>query len=217
MLVRREFIGIARNPSLVINPLMFLLIAITIFAITLKPILGDMGRAAGGLIWVLVLLSSLTSLDSLFRKDYDNGTLEQLLLGEVNPFFLVLMKCLTHWCSSGLVMVIVAPVIAMSLGLSQDMYGSLVLCLLVGTPAISLIGLVGAALTVALGRGGALLSLLILPIMFPVVIFGGGSIDSLVMSGEFGGGLIWLFATSMLALGVAPIATLFALRLSIEI
>ena len=113
--------------------------------------------------------------------------------------------------------VIVAPVIAMSLGLSQDLYGSLVLCLLVGTPAISLIGLVGAALTVALGRGGALLSLLILPIMFPVVIFGGGSIDSIVMSGEFGGGLIWLFATSMLALGVAPIATLFALRLSIEI
>ena len=79
MLVRREFIGIARNPSLVINPLMFLLMAVTIFAITLKPILGDMGRAAGGLIWVLVLLSSLTSLDSLFRKDYDNGTLEQLL------------------------------------------------------------------------------------------------------------------------------------------
>ena len=153
----------------------------------------------------------------MFSKDYDNGTLEQLLLGEVNPFFLVLMKCFTHWCSSGLVMVIVAPVIAMSLGLSQDLYGSLVLCLLVGTPAISLIGLVGAALTVALGRGGALLSLLILPIMFPVVIFGGGSIDSLVMSGEFGGGLIWLFATSMLALGVAPIATLFALRLSIEI
>ena len=93
MLVRREFIAIARNPSLVINPLMFLLMAVTIFAITLKPILGDMGRAAGGLIWVLVLLSSLTSLDSLFRKDYDNGTLEQLLLGEVNPFFLVLMKC----------------------------------------------------------------------------------------------------------------------------
>ena len=75
----------------------------------------------------------------------------------------------------------------------------------------------GAALTVALGRGGALLSLLILPIMFPVVIFGGGSIDSLVMSGEFGGGLIWLFSTSMLALGVAPTATLLALRLSIEI
>ena len=146
MLVRRELIGIARNPSLVINPLMFLLIAVTIFAITLKPILGDMGRAAGGLIWVLVLLSSLTSLDSLFRKDYDNGTLEQLLLGEGNPFFLVLMKCFTHWCSSGLVMVIVAPVIAMSLGLSQDLYGSLVLCLLVGTPAISLIGLVGLSL-----------------------------------------------------------------------
>ena len=96
MLVRREFIGITRNPSLVINPLMFLLIAVTIFAITLKPILGDMGRAAGGLIWVLVLLSSLTSLDSLFRKDYDNGTLEQLLLGEVNPFFLVLMLSLIH-------------------------------------------------------------------------------------------------------------------------
>tara|TARA_Y100001935_G_scaffold75387_1_gene62914 strand:- start:3668 stop:4258 length:591 start_codon:yes stop_codon:yes gene_type:complete len=196
---------------------MFLLIAVTIFAITLKPILGDMGRAAGGLIWVLVLLSSLTSLDSLFRKDYDNGTLEQLLLAEINPFFLVLVKCFIHWCSSGLVMVIVAPVIAMSLGLSQDLYGSLVLCLLVGTPAISLIGLVGSALTVALGRGGALLSLLILPIMFPVVIFGGGCIDSLVTSGVFGGGLIWLFATSMLALGVAPIATLFALRLSIEI
>tara|TARA_Y100001978_G_C23696797_1_gene438072 strand:- start:2321 stop:2911 length:591 start_codon:yes stop_codon:yes gene_type:complete len=196
---------------------MFLLIAVTIFALTLKPILGDMGRAAGGLIWVLVLLSSLTSLDSLFRKDYDNGTLEQLLLAEINPFFLVLVKCFIHWCSSGLVMVIVAPVIAMSLGLSQDLYGSLVLCLLVGTPAISLIGLVGSALTVALGRGGALLSLLILPIMFPVVIFGGGCIDSLVTSGVFGGGLIWLFATSMLALGVAPIATLFALRLSIEI
>lgn len=213
---RRELIAALRNVQEALNPLVFLFLAITLFALGVGAEPAALERFAPGIIWVLVLLANLLALEGLFRRDFDDGTLEQLvLLGQ--PLFLpVLAKTAAQWCLSGLAMTLLAPLAALLLYLPVEVLGITVLSLLVGSPALTLFGAVGAALTVGLRGGGVLLALLILPLYIPILIFGAGAI-SLAMSGVDVSAQIYLLtAISMLAITVAPFAVQAALRISLE-
>jgi heme exporter protein B len=175
-----------------------------------------LGRVAPGIIWVLVLLANLLALDGLFRRDYDDGTLEQMLLLARPPFLAVLAKVCVQWCLTGLAMTLLAPLAALLLFLPLEALGMTMLTLLAGSPALTLLGAVGAALTVGLRRGGVLLALLVLPLMVPTLIFGAGAV-TLAMSGiDVSAQVYWLLAISMLSLTVAPFAIQAALHISLE-
>lgn len=214
--LRREFTAALRSPQEVVNPLLFLFLAITLFALGIGTDPEALGRFAPGIIWVLVLLANLLALEGLFRRDYDDGTLEQLVLLGRPLFVAVLAKVAVQWCLSGLAMAALAPLAALLLNLPAAALPVTVAALLVGSPALTLIGAVGAALTVALRGGGVLLALLVLPLFVPTLIFGAGA-TTLAMSGLDVSAQIYLLAAiSMLALTLAPFAIGAALRISLE-
>lgn len=213
---RREALASLRSLQEAVNPLVFLFLAITLFALGVGVEAEVLGRMAPGIIWVLVLLANLLALDGLFRRDYDDGTLEQMLLLGRPPFLAVLAKVAVQWCLTGLAMTLLAPVAALLLFLPPQALGATMLTLLVGSPALTLLGAVGAALTVGLRRGGVLLALLVLPLAVPTLIFGAGAV-TLAMSGvDASAQIYWLMAISMLSLTVAPFAIQAALHISLE-
>jgi heme exporter protein B len=213
---RREAVGTLRSLQEAVNPLVFLFLAITLFALGVGVEPEVLGRVAPGIIWVLVLLANLLALDGLFRRDYDDGTLEQMLLLARPPFLAVLAKVCVQWCLTGLAMTLLAPLAALLLFLPLEALGMTMLTLLAGSPALTLLGAVGAALTVGLRRGGVLLALLVLPLMVPTLIFGAGAV-TLAMSGiDVSAQVYWLLAISMLSLTVAPFAIQAALHISLE-
>ncbi len=167
-------------------------------------------------VWVLVLLANLLSLENLYRRDFEDGSLEQLVLLAKPGFVAVLGKILAHWLQAGLWLSAAAPLAALTLGLSGAEAMLLTLTLLLGTPALSLLGSVGAALTVGLGRGGVLLAILVLPLYLPVLIFGASAVIEQMAGFESTAQIYWLAAITMLALTLAPLATLAALRISVE-
>ncbi len=214
--LRRELVAALRSLQEVLNPLVFLFLAITLFALGVGVEPETLGRYAPGIIWVLVLLSNLLALEGLFRRDYDDGTLEQMVLLGRPGFLPVLAKVTAQWLFSGLAMTVLAPLAALLLFLPGEVLGITMLTLLVGSPALTLLGAVGAALTVGLKRGGVLLALLILPLYVPTLIFGAGAV-SLAMAGvDVTAQVYWLMAVSMLSLTVAPFAVQAALRISLE-
>ncbi|MDZ7670667.1 MAG: heme exporter protein CcmB [Gammaproteobacteria bacterium] len=213
---RRELTAALRNVQEALNPLVFLFLAITLFALGVGAEPAALERFAPGIIWVLVLLANLLALEGLFRRDFDDGTLEQMVLLGRPLFVPVLAKTAAQWCLSGLAMTLLAPLAALLLYLPMEVLGITVLSLLVGSPALTLFGAVGAALTVGLRGGGVLLALLILPLYIPILIFGAGAI-SLAMAGVDVSAQIYLLtAISMLAVTVAPFAVQAALRISLE-
>ncbi|MEQ8486320.1 MAG: heme exporter protein CcmB [Pseudomonadales bacterium] len=213
---RREALASLRSLQEAVNPLVFLFLAITLFALGVGVEAEVLGRMAPGIIWVLVLLANLLALDGLFRRDYDDGTLEQMLLLGRPPFLAVLAKVAVQWCLTGLAMTLLAPVAALLLFLPPRALGTTMLTLLVGSPALTLLGAVGAALTVGLRRGGVLLALLVLPLAVPTLIFGAGAV-TLAMSGiDASAQIYWLMAISMLSLTMAPFAIQAALHISLE-
>ncbi|MCZ6709207.1 MAG: heme exporter protein CcmB [Gammaproteobacteria bacterium] len=214
--LRREIQTTARAMGEAIDPLIFLFLAITLFALSVGGGVADLHARASGIIWVLVLLANMLSLESLFRRDYDDGTLEQMLLLAQPAFVPILAKITAQWCLSGLAMTLLAPLAALILFLPASEIPVLLLSLLVGTPALSLFGAVGAALTVGLRRGGVLLGLLILPLYVPVLIFGAGAVSEHMAGVSMSAQIYWLLAITMLALTVAPFAVQAALRISIE-
>ena len=213
---RRDWLSLMRAKDEAINPLVFLFLAATLFAIAFG---GEPRRLAGlapAIIWVLVLLANLLSLEALFRRDFEDGTLEQLLLLADPPFTAVLGKVAVQWCVSGVAMTVLAPVVALLLNLPLAVLPALMLGLLLGTPALSLIGAVGAALTVGLRGGGVLLALLLLPLYLPVLVFGvSATLDTMAGVGA-AAQFYWLAAISAMALTLAPFATTAALRISVE-
>jgi heme exporter protein B len=175
-----------------------------------------LGRQAPGIVWVLVLLANLLALEAMFRRDYEDGTLEQLVLLGRPLFMPLLAKIAAHWCLSGLAMALLAPLAALLLYMPASAVGVTVLTLLLGSPALTLLGAVGAALTVGLRRGGVLLALLILPLYVPTLIFGAGAI-SLAMTGADVTAQVYLLAAiSVLSMTVAPFAVQAALNISLE-
>ncbi|MEH6495061.1 MAG: heme exporter protein CcmB [Pseudomonas marincola] len=205
-----------RQGSALTMTLSFFVIAVTLFPLGVGPELNVLARIGPGVLWVGALLACLLTLDRIFQADYEDGTLEQLLMGPLPIEFIVLAKIIAHWITSVLPLIIVSPILAISLNLHSDGIWAMVLSLLIGTPVLSLIGAVGGALTVAMRRGGVLLSLLVLPLYIPVLIFGVASVEAAVALLPMGPHLMLLGGLSLGALVVCPFAAAAALRLAVE-
>lgn len=197
------------------QPVLFALIVITLFPLALGPTPELLAGMAVGVVWVAVLLSGLLSLDSLFRGDLEDGSLEQLMLAPHPLSVLIFAKVLVHWATTALPVVLMAPFLAQLLFLPDDLIGPLVGSLLLGTPILSLIGAVVVALTVGMRRSGMLLALLALPLYVPVLIFGAGSVVAAAEGLAFGGAWLVLGAALVLSLVLAPLAAAAALRIAL--
>ncbi len=191
---------------------MFFVITVTLFPLGVGPAPNMLARIASGVIWVAALLSCLLSLDRLFQADHEDGSLELMVLAPLPLELTVLAKCLAHWLTTGLPLIIAAPVLGVLMNLHGDGFAALVLAMLFGTPALSLIGAVGASLTVGVRRGGVLLSLLVLPLYVPVLIFGVAAVEAAVSGLTARPHLMILAAMSLVATVLAPWASAAALR-----
>jgi heme exporter protein B len=191
----------------------FFLVAIAFLPLGIGPNLKLLGQIAPGLLWVALLLSSLLTLDRLFQADFEDGTLEVLSLGTLPLELAVMAKMIAHWLTTGLPLVIAAPLLGLLLNLDAASFSPLVLAMLVGTPALSLMGAIGAALTVSVRRGGLLASLLVMPFYIPVLIFGvAASGGAAAMPGAAHQGLLLLGAVTLLSVVVGPLAAAAAIR-----
>ncbi|MEX0300022.1 MAG: heme exporter protein CcmB [Kordiimonas sp.] len=196
--------------------LSFFLIAVTLFPFGIGPEPQILARVAAGVIWVVALLACLLSLDRLFQADYEDGSLDDLASSPVGLMAVVSAKMLAHWFATILPLVVAAPILGLILKLPVEGYVYLILSLIVGTPALSLLGGVGAALTVSVRRGGVLMSLLVLPLYIPTLIFGVGAIDAAIYASDPAPHLALLAAVTLMAAIISPFATAGALRLSLE-
>ncbi len=214
--LRRDFILAYRHRGEMANPLVFFLIVITMVPLGISPERAVLASMAPGMLWVVALLATLLSLDSLFRSDFEDGSLEQLLISPQPLYMLILAKVLVHWLVTGLPLTLMAPLLGVMLSLPEAGYLPLCLSLLLGTGTLSLVGAIGAALTVALRKGGLLLSLIIMPLYVPVLIFGASAVRSAVDGFAVGGQLAVLGALLAAAVVLAPMAAAGALRISIN-
>lgn len=194
----------------------FFLIALSLFPLGVGASPDILARIGAGVIWVLALLAVLLTLDRLFTLDFEDGSLDQMLLAPVPMELLVVAKCLAHWLSSGLLLVCISPLLAILMALPSDALWALPLALFLGTPTLTLVGAVGAALLVGSRRGGVLIALLVLPLYIPVLIFGVAAVDGAILGlGSFAPFLI-LAACFLVALALTPFACGAALRLAAE-
>lgn len=214
--LRRDLTLMLRRRGEVLNPLVFFALVITLFPIGISPDPQLLAVIAPGLLWVAALLAALLSLDSLFRSDYEDGSLEQLLLAPQPLAALGLAKVAVHWLLTGLPLALMAPVLGIMLALPAGSYLVLALSLALGTASLSLIGAIGAALTVGLARGGVLLSLLVLPLYIPILIFGAGAVQAAIMGDGVTAHLAILGALLAMALMLSPWAIAASLRISIN-
>ncbi len=205
-----------RQRSEIVNPILFFLIVISLFPLGIGPEPGLLARMAPGIIWVAALLSTMLGLDKIFRDDYVDGSLEQLIISPYPLSLIVTAKIAAHWTITGLPLVILTPLFALLLNLESYALQAAVYTLLIGTPLLSLIGAIGAALTVGLQKGGILLSLLVLPLFIPVLIFATSAIDTSAMSLDYSGQLAILGAMLAVALVMAPFAVSSSLRVSVS-
>ncbi|MBW7984978.1 heme exporter protein CcmB [Enterobacillus tribolii] len=215
-LLRRELKIALRNASEIINPLWFFLIVITLFPLSIGPEPQLLARIAPGVVWVAALLASLLSLERLFKDDYLDGSLEQLMLMPSPLALTVLGKVIAHWLVTGLPLLILSPLVALLLAFDAATWRAVALTLLLGTPTLSFIGAIGVALTVGLRKGGVLLSLLVLPLYIPVLIFATSTIDAASMGLPIGGYLAILGAMLAGSMTLAPFAAAAALRVSVQ-
>jgi len=214
--VKRDFLLAARNPGEWLNPLMFFLMVAALFPLAVDPDPKFLGKIAGGVIWVAALLATLLSLDALFKADVEDGSLEQWLASGESLYAMALGKALVHWCISGLPLTLMAPVLGLMLNLPQSAYVALVASLAIGTPVLSLLGAVGAALTAGVRSGGLLLSLLILPLYIPVLIFAASSVYHAGIGMAYNGQLGFLGAILALSMCLTPFAVSAALKLNLS-
>ena len=196
--------------------MIFFVMVVSLFPLGIGPESALLRTMAPGVVWVAALLSSMLSLTRLFADDHQDGTLEQLLLSAHPLAFLALGKIAAHWMSSGLLLALVAPLLALQFDLSPAACGVLVLSLLLGTPVLSLLGAIGAALTVGLRGGSVLLSLLVLPLSVPVLVFGAGAVEAYNAGLGVSAHLSLLGALLVLALAAAPVVVAAALRIALE-
>jgi heme exporter protein B len=214
--LRRELSLAMRQKGEVLTPLMFFVVIASLFPIGVGPESALLLRMAPGVLWVSALLAAMLSLQRLFAMDYADGSLEQMVLSATPLGLLVAAKALAHFLLSGLPLVLMAPVLGLQFGLEGRALGILMLTLLLGTPTLSLIGSIGAALTLGVRGAGVLLSLLILPLYIPVLIFGAGAVEADAAGLGIGGHLSLLAALLVLSVFFAPLATTTALRISLE-
>lgn len=198
----------------IINPLFFFLMVVSLFPLGLDPEPELLRRIGPGVVWVAALLAVMLSLDQLFRRDHDSGALEQLLVAPVALYFPVLARLLGHWLLTGLPLVVLSPVLGGLFALPASVLDELALSLLLGTPVLTVVGAIGAALTTGLGRGGMLLALLVLPLYVPVLIFGAGVVGRTLDGYAVDGVFALLGALLALAVSLGPLAVAAGLRIS---
>lgn len=214
--LRRDLLLALRRRSEAANPLIFFLMACTLFPLGIGPEAERLASLAPGILWVVALLACLLASDSLFRSDFDDGSLEQMLLSPVSLYLQVLARVAGHWLVTGLLLALASPLLALMLQLPGRAIPALMSSLLLGTMVLSLIGAIGAGLTVGLRRGGLLLSLLVLPLYIPTLIFGAGAVQAAAEGLPYDGHLAALGAFAALALVSAPAAIAAALRISLD-
>lgn len=205
-----------RRRSDVFNPLLFLLMVISLFPIAVGPGADVLGRIAAGVIWVAALLTSLLGLERLFRDDFYDGSLEQMLLLPSPLVGIAAAKIGVHWLLTGLPIVLLSPLLALLLKLPLEALPALVGTLLLGTPILSAVGALGAALTVSLQRGSIVLSLLVLPLFIPLLIFATAAVEAALFGAPMLGQLLLLASLAVLTLTLMPIAVAAAIRVSVN-
>lgn len=216
VLMRRELMLAMRRRGDVLTVLFFFVIVASLFPLGVGPDPKLLRLMGGGVVWVAALLAAMLSLGRMFASDYADGTLEQLVLTPTPPVVWITGKILAHWLVSGVPLILIAPVLGVQFGLSNEALGVLVLSLLLGTPVLSLIGAIGAALTLGLRGGGVLVSLLVLPLYIPVLIFGTGAVDGAMSGLGSEAHLSLLGSILILSFMLTPWAVSAALRISIE-
>ena len=199
-----------------VSVLVFFVLVASLFPLGVGSDAALLLRLGPGVVWVAALLASMLSLSRLFADDHRDGCLEQMLLSPHPLSLLVLSKVAAHWCASGLLLVLVSPLLALQFDLSASATGVLLLTLLIGSPVLSLVGAIGVALTLGLRGGGVLMSLLTLPLVIPVLIFGAGAVEAHTAGLGVGGHFSLLGALLLLSLFAAPLVTSAALRISME-
>lgn len=216
VLLQRELTLAMRRRGDALTVLFFFVIVASLFPLGVGPDPKLLHLMGGGVVWVAALLAAMLSLGRLFASDYADGTLEQLILTPTPPVVWVTGKILAHWLVSGVPLILMAPVLGIQFGLSGAELAVLMLSLLLGTPVLSLIGAIGAALTLGLRGGGVLVSLLVLPLYIPVLIFGAGAVDGAISGLGSEAHLSLLGGILILAFMLTPWAVSAALRISIE-
>jgi heme exporter protein B len=214
--MRRDLLLAWKRPGDILNPLFFFAMVCTLFPLAVGPSVEQLQFSGPGVLWVAALLAMLLSLNSLFLADFEDGSLEQLLTSQQPLVLLSLGKTIAHWLTTGLPLVLISPLLALTFQMPAETTGVLMLTLCFGTMSLSLLGAVGAALTVGLNRGTALLSLLILPLAMPVLIFGSRTVSLAAAGDVYSSGVFALAAYAVAALSLAPYATAAALRISNE-
>ena len=215
-IIRRDLLLAMRRKSEVLTALFFFIIVVSLFPLGIGPESSLLKKIAPGILWVAALLATMLGLARLFAPDHADGTLEQMVLAPAPLGLLVTGKIIAHWITTGLPLVLLAPVLGLQFDLEPGALGILVVALLLGTPLLSLIGAIGAALTLGVRGGGVLLSLLVLPLYVPALIFGAGAVEAHISGLGAGGHLSLLAALLALAVFFAPWATTAALRIALE-
>lgn len=215
-LLHRELLRHWRCRQDLINPILFFVLTVSLFPLAVTPDGQLLGQIGSGIIWVAALLAAMLSLESMYRDDYHDGTLELLLLQAGSPYQVVLAKIISHWLTTGLPLVIISPLLAIMMQIESSAITALMLTLVIGTAVLSLIGSVGMGLTVGLRQGGVLLSLLVLPLYIPILIFGASAVSAASMGLEYTGQLAFMGAYFLGSLSLVPLASVAAIKVSIR-
>ncbi len=214
--LRRDLLIAYKRKNDLFNPYMFFVLVATLFPSGISPEPEVLGEISAGVLWISALLASLLAMDNLFRADFEDGSLELLMLSPHPLYFLVLAKNVAHWLVSGLPVVLVSPLIAYMLNFPEGAYSTLVLTLLLGTPVLSLLGSIGVALTVGLGSRGLILAVITLPMSVPVLIAGTLTVSQTLEGASLSGYLAIMGAMLVAAFTLAPLASAAALRISVN-
>jgi len=215
-IIRRDLILAVRLRAEAVNPVFFFILVVTLFPLGVGAETKLLQSMAPGIIWVSALLAAMLSLDSLFRSDFDDGSLEQLLLSPHPLTILVFAKIIAHWLVTGLPLLLIAPLLAVFLGLPQQALGTLLITLVLVTPVLSLLGSIGVALTVGLRRGGMIVSLLVLPLYVPVLIFASNAVTMAGNGFAVDAQINILIAILLLSVVLAPLPAAAALKMSMS-
>mgnify|MGYP001811672746 FL=1 len=216
ILIRRDLMLAVRHRAEMANPLLFFILVTSLFPLGIGANPNLLQAVAPGVIWVAALLAALLSIENVFRSDFEDGSLEQYLLSSHPVSILVLAKITAHWLITGLPLLLISPLLGVLLGLPGEAIKVLFITLLLGTPVLSLIGAVGVALTVGLRKGGMILSLLVLPLYIPLLIFASSAVDSAAAGLPVTAHLSLITALLVLSLSLSPFATAAALRVSLS-
>lgn len=215
-LLKRQFVVALRRPVQLLNPLLFFSVVVVLFPLGLGPAPDTLAEFAGGILWIVALLANMLGVEVLYRDDFDDGSLDQLLLASQPLYFLVMPQLLVHWLLTGALLSLLSPLFAVMLGLPSSGIPVLMLSLLLGSGVMGILGAIGAALTVGLRRGGMLIALLVTPFYIPVLIFGAAAVQAAVRGGDSEPYLALLGAMLCLALALGPAAIAASLRISVD-